>query len=348
MILFLSYVYYDNLQEEEAHIKEKLFLEMKNYSLGGENERFRTDVVKKEKARKYYRLYEDEKSLFILVPIIDLGEKETMVVSTPMGVMMIPYSSKRSESKKIWYPKSDYLQRVATVRHGLMWQFVLFGIGAMLIALLAAWYTLRPLRDSLRLLEDFIKDIIHDLNTPLGAILLNLKMVESKETEIESIRTAAQTIEMLHHNLDVYLRDQPQSAERFLVRDVIEKYVAFFSPMYDRITWSVAVGEEMLFTDRQAFERIIYNLLGNACKYNTKNGYIDISCEETRLNIRNSSHGVSNPHRVFERFYRESERGLGIGLHIVEKLCTMLGIDKQFKVEGAEVIVELECKNLLE
>ena len=346
MILFLSYVYYDNLQEEETHIKEKLFLEMKNYSLGGEDEHFSSDVVSKEKERKYYRLYEDEKSLFILVPIIDVSEKETMVVSTPMGVMMIPYSSKRSEARKIWYPKSDYLQRVATVRQGLMWQFVLFGIGAMLIALLAAWYTLRPVRRSMRLLEDFIKDIIHDLNTPLTAISLNLQMIDSREEEIESIKTAAQTIEMLHQNLDAYLKEQVQPKEQFEVEEIVRQYVAFFTPLYDYLRWDIEMEPCRLYADKQAFSRVVYNLLSNACKYNTNDGTVTIRIQGSRLTIRNDSYGVKHPERVFERFYKESERGLGIGLHIVDKLCRTLRIEHRFYTEGTDVVVELSCGNI--
>jgi len=65
------------------------------------------------------------------------------------------------------------------------------------------------------------------------------------------------------------------------------------------------------------------------------------------LSIRNSCYGVNNPDRVFERFYKESERGLGIGLHIVDKLCQTLEIEKKFILEGKDVIVELECKNIM-
>jgi len=213
--------------------------------------------------------------------------------------------------------------------------------------LLAAWYTLSPLRSSLRLLEDFIKDIIHDLNTPLSAIMLNLKMIETRDDEIESIQTAAQTIEMLHHNLDAYLREDNQTIEKFYLHDVVHRYVQFFTPLYDYLHWNVEVENLELHTDKQAFERIIYNLLSNACKYNTSNGTIKISLENTTLTIQNSSYGVNHPERVFERFYKESERGLGIGLHIVDKLCHTLQIEKSFNVEGTEVMVTLACENLL-
>ncbi len=36
--------------------------------------------------------------------------------------------------------------------------------------------------------------------------------------------------------------------------------------------------------------------------------------------------------RIFERFYKEQDRGIGIGLHIVKKLCEELKI--KVKVES--------------
>jgi signal transduction histidine kinase len=347
MLVFLSFIFYDKLQDETAYMRNNIFLEMKNYSVGFDDERFHNDSVNKNKKQKLYTLYEDEKSMYILTPSSDPSQKEMVLIVTPSGNIMVPYSHDDAEVHKVWYYKDDYEQQVAQLQRSLFWQYVAFVLMAGIVALLAAWYTLRPLRSSLHLLEDFLKDIIHDLNTPLTSILLNLKMIETENEEIESIRTATQTIEMLHHNLDSYLREQKKPEETFSIDEVVGRYVAFFTPLYDYLHWDVQVDKLVLSTDKQAFERIIYNLLSNACKYNTSDGKIEISLDGTVLSIRNSSYGVSHPERVFERFYKESERGLGIGLHIVDKLCQTLEIDKTFMLEGTDVIVKLECKNLL-
>ena len=332
-------------------MKNTLFLEMKNYSLNHEDRRFHTDVIKKESKQAFYTLYEDKSALYILVPsldsAVDTDKKEMMMIMSPAGMVMVPYTKDAKEISKIWYEKDAYETSVSEIKRAQILQFSLFVLATLILSLLAAWYTLRPLRDSLHLLEDFIKDIIHDLNTPLTSILLNLKMMDAEDEEIQSIRTATQTIEMLHQNLDAYLREQEQSQEYFSLNEVIERYVAFFTPLYDYLGFQIDIEETQLFTNKQSFERIVYNLLSNACKYNTSDGVIKISLEGTHLSICNSSYGVSNPHRVFERFYKESERGLGIGLHIVDKLCTALHIDKVFSVEGTEVIVALECKEII-
>jgi len=337
-------------------MRNTIFLEMKNYSLNHEDKRFDTHVVKKEKTQTFYTLYEDKNSLYILVPshnpTADTNKKDMMMIVSPAGMIMVPYTKDASEVLKVWYPKVAYAHEITQMQYRFLMQFLFFSLGAVIVALLASWYTLRPLRSSLHLLEDFIKDIIHDINTPLTSILLNLKIIDEdikeQNEEIEDIRIATQTIEMLHHNLDAYIRDQKQTNEHFSVKEVLETYIKFFTPMYNYLSWEVDIEECVLFTDRQAFERIVYNLLSNACKYNTNDGTIEIALDETRLSIRNSSYGVNHPEKVFERFYKESERGLGIGLHIVDKLCQTLHVEKKFYMEGTDVIVELDLRNLIE
>ena len=347
IILFLVFIFYDKAQNETAHIKSNLFLKMQNYSLGLDDERFSMKTVPKKGKEKIYTLYEALNSFYMLAPVSNTEKKEMMMLVTPAGAIMVPYSNNATEVQKVSYPKSEYMSLVNQMRYRLFLQLLLFVFGALIVSLLAAWYTLKPLRSSLRLLEDFIKDIIHDLNTPLTSILVNLKMIETENEEIESIRTATQTIEMLHHNLDSYLKEQKQSKETFPIDEVVDRYVSFFSPLYDYLIWDVQIANISLATDKQAFERVIYNLLSNACKYNTSDGKIEISLHGTLLTIRNSSYGVNHPERVFERFYKESERGLGIGLHIVDKLCKTLKIEKKFSVEGTTVIVTLDCKHMM-
>ena len=36
--------------------------------------------------------------------------------------------------------------------------------------------------------------------------------------------------------------------------------------------------------------------------------------------------GIQNTKKIFDRFYKEQDRGIGIGLHIVKKLCEELSI----------------------
>jgi len=317
--LFLMFIFYQYYKVEEEHIRTNIFLEMKNYSLSFDDDRFDIDIIPRKK-QQLYELDMDEQSLFILVPFQDSTE----------------------DLLKIIYPKTAYTIRLKALQKSLIIQFSLLSLVAMLLAIFAAFYTLKPIRSALGLLEDFIKDIIHDLNTPITSILINLKMIDQHNEEIESISHSAKNISMLHQNLDSYLRDTHTQLETFSVQTLVSEQVKFFAPLYDYLTWTVDIEETFISTDKNAFSRILYNLLSNACKYNTSQGSISIQLKENILSIENESYGIENPSLVFDRFYKESERGLGIGLHIVEKLCNELNVKKKLIVKGSMVTLFLD------
>ncbi len=104
-------------------------------------------------------------------------------------------------------------------------------------------------------------------------------------------------------------------------------------------------------TEKNSFIRIIDNLVSNASKYNKPKGEVKVVFDASTktLIIRDKGKGIKNPKRVFERFYKEHERGLGIGLHIVEKLCKQLNINIEIKSvldEGTDV--KLGLKKIVE
>jgi len=315
---FVVFILDHHYQLEERYEKESLFLEMKNYSFDFNDERFDTDIVNNDNSKLYELLF-DKSSVYILVP---LGKKMEDIL-------------------KIYYPIEAYQAELKKRRLTLYWQFFIFTLVSLFMALLFSYYSLRPLRNSLRLLEEFIKDIIHDLNTPISSILLNLEMMKRDEAS-KSIEHNTKSIAMLHKNLDSYLRESPIIKEPLLLKELVSEQVAFFQPLYDYLEWNIVYDESIVDSDKNALSRIVYNLISNACKYNTNDGQISITVKEHKITIKNDSYGVKNPSKVFNRFYKEGERGLGIGLHIVQKLTDQLHIKKSFTVVHHRVTVSLE------
>ncbi len=312
---FLIFIFYQYDKIEEEHLKENLFLELKNYSFFFDDTRFDIDIVPMIDKKSPYELYTDEGSLYILVPI----------PSSPKDML------------KVYYPKANFVKQIHTMRTHILYQFLFLTLLAFIISLVFSFYALSPLRRSLTLLETFIKDIIHDLNTPISNILINLKMMDAKNEEVESISRSTKAISMLHNNLNAYLEKSKNESEKFKLKEVVYEQVTFFAPMYDYLQWETNVDERILITDRHTFSRILYNLLSNACKYNTANGSIRIETIGDTLHINNSSHGIKDPSRVFERFYKEGERGLGIGLHIVKALSEQLHIKTDLTVKKTDI-----------
>jgi len=315
--LFLLFIFYNYYKIEEEHLSEQLFLEMKNYSFSFENDYFTMDIVPKVQKNQLYELYFDENNLYILTPFFE-----------------------ENSSLAILYPIKSYHHELYEIQKTLFLQFLLLSIISSILSFIFSLYSLSPIKESLRLLEEFIKDIIHDLNTPITSILINLKMMD-KNDETKSIEHSTKAISMLHKNLDIYLRDSQLESEKFMLIDIIDEQVAFFKPLYDYLKWDITIKNNIIYSNKNALNRILYNLISNACKYNISDGFIKILTQKNSLTIINSSHGVKSPKKVFERFYKESERGLGIGLHIVEKLCNELNIKKEFVVKENIVTVTI-------
>ena len=319
MELFLTFIFYNYYQIEEEHLSAALFLEMKNDSFLLDNEKFEMDIVPTSPTQQFYELYFDEKQLYILVPF--------------------PQDNKNSLA--IIYPLESYQQELSHIKEQLLGQLILLSIVALLIALAFSFYALKPLKDALELLEEFIKDIIHDLNTPITSILINLKMMNKSE-ETKSIAQSANAIAMLHKNLDIYLKESHFKKEPTEVAVVLEEQIAYFKSLYGYLKWECEISPLVIESNSLALSRIFYNLLSNACKYNTSNGFIKIELSQHHLKISNDSYdGIKKPNRVFERFYKEGERGLGIGLHIVEKLCDELEIKKSLELKERVVTMTL-------
>ncbi len=220
-----------------------------------------------------------------------------------------------------------------------------------LISLLFALYALSPLRKALHLTEEFIKDILHDYNTPLATLRLNVSMLKNEigdNKKIDRIENSVQNILNLQSNLRSYLNSHAMQKEFFDLQELLQKRISLIDNSYKDINFSLEIKSVKLHTNKDAFTRIIDNLLSNAAKYNKKGGNVSVCFKNHILEIQDTGKGIKNPRRVFERFYKEQERGIGIGLHIVKKLCEELHIDISLQSEvNKGTIFRLNLKNII-
>jgi len=287
---------------------------MKNYSFLLEGNKFDINVVSKTEDEKFYELYFGDDHLYILTPLQEDNRSALEII----------------------YPLRAYQNELKEIKIVLLKQFLLLSFVAIIISFLFALYTLHPLRKAFFMLEEFIKDIIHDLNTPITSILINLKMIK-KNDEVESITKSANAIAMLHQNLIAYLKSEKFKFERFDIKDVVEEQIDFFKSLYDYLDWRVDIKSRVVYSSQGALSRIVYNLLSNACKYNRPNGFIRVYTQDELLIIENSSYGIKRPSKIFKRFYKEGDRGLGMGLHIVNKLSKELNIDVEANLKNGNI-----------
>ena len=127
----------------------------------------------------------------------------------------------------IWFIKIKYKM--------IFWFFVSFFI-LLIIGYFIAKLFLKPMRESILILDRFIKDTTHELNTPVAAILSNIEMIDKNNLDeklakkINRIEIGAKTISNIYEDLTfVSLNNQIISNnERLNLSDILKQRVDFF------------------------------------------------------------------------------------------------------------------------
>ena len=199
-----------------------------------------------------------------------------------------------------------------------------------LISLLLTRTALRPMKETITKLDRFTKDLIHDLNTPLTTIKLNIKLLTKKEDfkenkALQRIVKSSYEISELHDNLKVLLEEDTFLLEDVDVCQLIHEQTESYKRIFPSLNFAVTCSTFQAHINANAFKQLLHNLLSNACKYNRNHGTVSLYVQERTLYIQDSGSGIKNPERIFERNYSEQSSS-GIGLDIVKRLCDAMSI----------------------
>lgn len=310
--LLIALIFYMEHKQDINTIDDNIFNEMKvcsfnlncpKYDIGFEN----------KKTKSIYTLYKDDGLLYSYFNIPD----------TEMYHLKIIFTAKK------------YKQKINTINEDRIKQFLLISIIVLFITIAFSLYSISPLRKAFSLSKEFIKDILHDFNTPISAIMLNIKTLEKTKTnynKIQRIEQSLNTILSLQSNLRSYLFQNKKNKKIFDIKELVEQRVSEIEPLYPTISFTVKGESLEVYTSKESVTRIVDNLISNAGKYNKKDGLVDIKTTNNTLIVSDTGLGIENTYKVFDRFYKEHQRGLGIGLHIVKKICREINVG--IKVES--------------
>jgi len=239
-------------------------------------------------------------------------------------------------------------------------EIITYGVLLLLLFILFGFYLsklfLQPMRESILLLDRFIKDTTHELNTPLLAIVANIEMMDTKVMtpknikKLNRINIAAKMVSTLYKDLTYLTLEQERENEDEVidVKALIDDRVEYFSVLMDskHVTTSLALEEATIVMDRRKLTRVIDNLISNAIKYNQREGRLGIKLSQGVLSILDSGVGLDakNIAYMFDRYSRfnHTQGGFGVGLSIVKAITDEYGITikvKSEKSKGTEVIL---------
>jgi len=231
---------------------------------------------------------------------------------------------------KISYEKHKLKNDIENIIHAYWIKFILATILLFAVALFFTFYSLNPIRKALRLNDEFIKDILHDFNTPLTSMILNIKMFKDEKGDDPYVTRLSQSIDhmlLLQNNLKTFLHNSPSQGQSIDIAALAEQRLKNIQNIYPKLDYTFDKHNDLVkSTNYELLMRILDNLLSNAAKYNIVHGKVNVSIRDETLIIEDTGIGIKDTKKVFQRYYKEQDRGLGLGLHIVEKLCNELNI----------------------
>ncbi len=199
----------------------------------------------------------------------------------------------------------------------------------------------KPFRQVNTRLDNFIKDSMHEINTPLAIIYANIDLFREKYGQsvyLSRIRSAAKTLSMIYNDMDYMIKrerlsypDMTICFDTFLLQR-IEYFSEIAAMKHITFTTDVTPNIMIRFNDTQ-LSRLIDNNLSNAIKYSHEESTIHVMLKRENdrsvLSIEDHGIGIDKPEAIFERFYREDEAkgGFGIGLAIVKSICDERHVD---------------------
>jgi len=211
---------------------------------------------------------------------------------------------------------------------------------------------IKPMRQSIELLDNFIKDTTHELNTPVSIILTNIEATRSiiKDEKLNKymrrLEIATRTISNLYDSLTFLKLNHgtDKTDKTFNISLLLQERLQYFELHFHsrRLKINTQIDENvMIYANVENIRRLIDNLLSNSIKYNRRDGKITVILNEKILEVTDNGIGIPSDKlsSIQERFVRaenSSEGGFGIGLHIVKIITGNYGYKLEIKSEESK------------
>ena len=199
-------------------------------------------------------------------------------------------------------------------------------------------------------LRRFTANAAHELRTPLTLLLGNLELSLRRPHDVQAARTTmeetfeelermAQLVESL---LTLARSDSHELPIRAVPLDAVE-LVGQVVGLYETVASERGIalclhGASTLLvrTDPLWLNRVVVNLIDNACKFTPAGGQVDVDLQPgprgVQISVQDSGPGIAEAERprIFERFFRGAGMsgtypGFGLGLSLAKDLAHELG-----------------------
>lgn len=227
------------------------------------------------------------------------------------------------------------------------------------------------LRKSNSELDRFVYSVSHDLRAPLASMLGVISLIESEEID-DSIREEIDLLKQSINRLDGFITDilnysrntrlevKPRKICLKKMLTEITDNLQYMTGEYEKVEVELEVDARATFHSDPTRLRVVFNnLISNAIRYcdPTKTQCrvklrVSVDEHEARIILADNGIGIEaeNQSRIFDMFYRVSNKsiGSGLGLYIVKETLDKLNGSIQMKstyAKGSVFLITLPNSN---
>ena len=222
-------------------------------------------------------------------------------------------------------------QNVAALKHKVAYSVLLTAIFIIIISVFLSYMFLKPIRDKMQEIEEFVKDTTHELNTPITALMMSTSRLKTKKIYDEKINKnisiSTKQLYDIYSSLSFLSFDnKSEEAQDIDFSETVGESIEYFRELLEKK--NITVAEELescsLSIAPTKAKMLINNLLSNSIKYSTPNTNISLIVREHSLTISDEGIGIQKDklQEIFTRFVRANSYagGFGVGLNIVESI----------------------------
>ena len=205
----------------------------------------------------------------------------------------------------------------------------------------------KPFKQVNQKLDTFIKDSMHEINTPLSIINVNIDLYNRKNPSnkyLQRIKAASKVLSNIYNDMDYLIKKERLDFEK--------EWIDLSAYLFERVEYftevalmkNIEIYHEIdkgvkIYANQKQLQRVIDNNISNAIKYSYDNNKIEIFLKmkenACHLCFKDYGVGIEDVAKIFDRYYREDTQkgGFGIGLNIVATIIKQAGIKLEIDSE---------------
>lgn len=191
--------------------------------------------------------------------------------------------------------------------------------------------------------KDFSSNVAHELRTPIAVMKSQLDVYRQKandEDALKLLRVLDNNVNKLNGLVDAILSLRKKANLKLVdvnLDVLLDEIILDLEDKADSKDVEIITSDTniSLVTDDSLLQRLVFNIVDNAIKYNNPKGKVEISAKEdaksVKIIIADTGLGISpaDKDRIFELFYQidpsRGQEGFGIGLSLSKTIADMLG-----------------------